>query len=122
MKELNLAKRNNTWKVTFPWEGEESGMLVLHIKSPSKNVLSELLEIQKAIGGLSDVNNLDGKAIGALWDFATVAISNNKEKKEIDPSELEDNLALTDLFEFYTAYVEFVTEQSEGKNLLSRNT
>ena len=116
MRELNLAKVRSTWKVTLPCSGSENGIRVIHIKSPSKNTLTELYELKDSIGSEEDIQELDPRSIGAMWDFVAVAMSNNIEKYEIKADELEEELSLKDLFEFYAGYIEFVNELAKGKN------
>ncbi|MGN0162670.1 MAG: hypothetical protein ACI4EA_03670 [Candidatus Ornithomonoglobus sp.] len=119
MRELNFAKKRSTWKVTIPYSKNEDGQQVLHIKSPSKNILTELYKLQSEFGNVSefaDEEKITARTIGAMWEFAAIAMSNNTEKLEIDPDELSDDLAIDDLVEFYKAYVEFINEQTEGKN------
>ena len=116
MRELNLAKARSTWKVTLPCSDSENGVRVIHIKSPSKNTLTELYELKDSIGSAENIQKLDPRSIGAMWDFAAVAMGNNVEKYEITADELEEELSLTDLFEFYAGYIEFVNEQTKGKN------
>lgn len=116
MRELNLAKNRNTWKVTLPCSGAENGMRVIHIKSPSKNTLTELYALKDDIGDSENIQSLEPKSIGAMWDFVAVAMSNNTEKIEITADELEEELSLMDLMEFYSGYIEFVNERTAGKN------
>ena len=123
MRELNLAKKRNTWKITIPYSKNEDGQQILHIKSPGKNTLTELYKLQSEFGNVSefaDEEKINAGTIGAMWEFAAIAMSNNTEKLEIDPDELAGELALDDLIEFYEAYVEFINEQTEGKNSASR--
>lgn len=119
MRELNFAKKRSVWKVTIPCSENDDGQQILHIKSPNKDTLTELYELQSEFGNVSEFSTderITANQIGAMWEFAAIAMSNNMEKLKIDPDMLSDELAIDDLVEFYKAYIEFINEQTAGKN------
>lgn len=91
----------------------------LNIYTPSKKLLTEIVNVSRT---LTDIENgkSDIEDINTLYEICAKAMSRNKQNIHITGEKLESIFDMEDLVIFLQAYIEFVSEIQDSKNLKSR--
>lgn len=91
----------------------------LNIFTPNKKILAEIVDVSKTLTNIENdeagVENID-----RLYDICSKAMSRNKQRIQVSREKLEAIFDIEDLILFLQAYIEFVTEIQDSKNLKSR--
>lgn len=91
----------------------------LNIYTPSKKLLTEIINVSKSLTDIGD-NEADIEDIDKLYEICAKAMSRNKQNIHINGEKLESIFDMEDLIIFLQAYIEFVSEIQDSKNLKSR--
>ena len=106
-KMLDFTK---TRKPTLPIKLSDD--LMVHVYTPSKALLEEMIDAQDQIGNMAN----DMESVDQFYDLVARLMSNNKTGRKLTGEEISDLLNVDDLIVFFYAYTEFISEQTNSKN------
>ena len=87
----------------------------IHLYTPSKKLLTELVGLSKGLSTITDDTN-DIEDIDQLYAICAKVISRNRENITISSDKLESIFDMEDLIIFLEAYIEFMAEIQSSKN------
>ena len=106
----NVKKRYLT--VTLADEKQTTVM----ISAPTKRVLSALIGLKETMTEIEDTNNISEEILDELYSLTAEIMSHNKGGVKIQEELLEDIFDFDDIMTFFDAYMDFVNEETAGKN------
>lgn len=111
-KELNF---NTTKKRYLRVTLADEKNTVLLVGTPTKKALSALFDVQDRLAAIeSDEVSMD--VLDDLYAVCATVLSRNKAGVEITQEQLEDLLDLDDIILLFTAYMQFIGEETDKKN------
>lgn len=87
----------------------------IHLYTPSKKLLIELMELSKELSTTTD-DTIDIEGIDQLYAICAKVMSRNRENITISSDKLESIFDMEDLTIFLEAYIEFTAEVQSSKN------
>ena len=87
----------------------------IHLYTPSKKLLIELVELSKELSTTTD-DTIDIEGIDQLYAICAKVMSRNRENITISSDKLESIFDMEDLTIFLEAYIEFTAEVQSSKN------
>lgn len=111
-KELNFNTAKKRYlRVTLADEKNT----VLLVGTPTKKVLGELFDVQDRLTSVED-EEVSMDLLDDLYSVCTAVLNHNKGGVKITREELEDILDLDDIILLFTAYMQFIGEETDKKN------
>ena len=111
-KALNF---NTVKKQYLPVTFADSKKTTIFVGTPTKAVMSEIIDMESSLEDIRN-NEANGETIDRLYDISAKIMSRNKGGVKITTEYLAENFDFEDIFIFFSAYVDFVTEITDAKN------
>ena len=106
----NVKKRYLT--VTLADEKQTTVM----ISAPTKRVLSALIGLKETMTEIEDTNNISEEILDELYSLTAEIMSHNKGGVKIQEELLVEIFDFDDIMTFFDAYIDFINEETVGKN------
>ena len=112
-KPLNF---NNVKKRYLTVTLKDKNQTTVMISAPTKRVLSALIGLQDTMREIEETNDISEETLDELYSLTAEIMSHNKGGIKIDEELLEDIFDFDDIMTFFDAYMDFVNEETAGKN------
>lgn len=106
---------NNMKKASLEIILNDEKQTKIHLYTPSKKLLIELMELSKELSTTTD-DTIDIEGIDQLYAICAKVMSRNRENITISSDKLESIFDMEDLTIFLEAYIEFTAEVQSSKN------
>lgn len=110
---------NNIKKASLEIILNDDKQTKLHLHTPSKKLLTELVELSKGLNDITE-DNFNIEDVEQIYNLCSKVISRNRENISISCEKLENIFDMEDIVIFLQAYIEFTTSVQDSKNYPSR--
>lgn len=86
------------------------------ICAPTKRVLSAIIGLKDTMTDIEETNNISEETLNELYSLTAEIMSHNKGGVKIEAELLEEIFDFEDIMTFFDAYMDFINEETAGKN------
>lgn len=86
------------------------------ICAPTKRVLSAIISLKDTMTDIEETNDISEETLDELYSLTAEIMSHNKGAVKIEAELLEEIFDFEDIMTFFDAYMDFINEETAGKN------
>lgn len=86
------------------------------ICAPTKRVLSAIIGLKDTMTDIEETNDISEETLNELYSLTAEIMSHNKGGVKIEAELLEEIFDFEDIMTFFDAYMDFINEETAGKN------
>lgn len=86
------------------------------ISAPTKRVLSAIIALKDTMTDIEETNDISEETLDELYSLTAEIMSHNKGGVKIEAELLEEIFDFEDIMTFFDAYMDFINEETAGKN------
>ena len=94
----------------------DKNQTTIMISAPTKRVLSAIIGLKDTMTDIEETNDISKETLDELYSLTAEIMSHNKGGVKIEAELLEEIFDFEDIMTFFDAYMDFINEETAGKN------
>lgn len=94
----------------------DKNQTTIMISAPTKRVLSAIIGLKDTMTEIEETNDISEETLDELYSLTAEIMSHNKGGVKIEAELLEEIFDFEDIMTFFDAYMDFINEETAGKN------